>query len=97
MLDATKLLELALERMGIAMDQLKSLDTECKKALIGFMLQAVKSGDANRYIKQRLAWLKERDEAPVEPPVVRATSRPVDPVPDRSSSTMGPRPRTTKR
>lgn len=97
MFDMTpKLLELALERLGIAAGQLKSLDTECKKSLIGFMIKAVQSGNANEFIKTRLKWLDDY-EAP-EPPVVRATSRPVreDP-PAPAGSTMGPRPRSGKR
>ena len=86
------LIDLALERLGLAASQLKSLDTECKRSLIGFMIKAVQSGNANAYIKERLAWLDEYEERKAEPPpAVRVTSRAVRE--EQESGTMGPRPR----
>lgn len=87
-----QLLEMALQRFGIAAGQLKNIDSECKKALVSFVFQAVQSGDANSFIKERLRWLESYVPASdVPPPAARVSTRPVDPAP--SSSTSGPRPR----
>lgn len=76
------LFEMAMARFGIAAAQLKSIDTDTKKAIFRFFLSALQSGDANAYIKEALAWLEERREKaaappPEPPPAYRATSRPV--------------------
>lgn len=77
-----QLFEMAMARIGIAMGQLKSIDTETKKAILRFFVQALHSGDANAYIKEALAFIdsREKPEATPEPspaPAYRATSRPI--------------------
>ncbi len=77
------LLEMAMARFGIAAAQLKSIDTDAKKAIFRFFIQALQSGDANAYIKEALAhldaWSETRRPPEPEPPApsYRATSRPI--------------------
>lgn len=79
-----QLLEMAMARLGIAASQLKNIDTDAKKAMFRFFIQALHSGDANAYIKEAFALIDERDarrEAepprPEPAPAYRATSRPI--------------------
>jgi hypothetical protein len=52
-----QLLEMAMSRLGIAANQLKSIDTDAKKAMFRFLIKALHSGDANAYIKGALAYV----------------------------------------
>lgn len=73
-----ELLEMGLTRLGIAAGQLKQIDTECKKALIRFVMDATASGNANEYIKERLRWLESYAPEASAPPTTRATARVVE-------------------
>ena len=75
-----QLLDLALEKLGVAAGQLKAIDGETKGLLAHFFMKALKSGNANAYIKTRLRWMDgfDKGEAPAatrEPPAVKVTSR----------------------
>lgn len=73
-------------RLGIAASQLKNIDTDAKKAMFRFFIQALHSGDANAYLKEAFAYIDARDAArdippppprPEPPPSYKASSRPI--------------------
>lgn len=72
-----ELLQKGLTSLGIAAGQLKHIDEDTKKALGRFAMAAMASGDTNGYVKERLAWLEQRDREPPAPSgkTVRVTSR----------------------
>lgn len=78
-----QLLEMAMARLGIAANQLKNIDTDAKKAMFRFFIQALHSGDANAYIKEAFAYIDARDargsepERPEPAPTYKASSRPI--------------------
>lgn len=77
-----QLLEMAMARLGIAASQLKNIDTDAKKAIFRFFINALHSGDANAYIKEAFAYIDRRDAAEAPPstepaPTYKATSRPI--------------------
>ena len=63
-----EMLQKGLMGLGIAAGQFKNLDPEVKQALARFAMAAVASGDANGYLKERLHWIDERENAPPKPP-----------------------------
>ena len=74
-----ELLEMGMARLGIAAAQLKSIDTDTKKAFVRLFVRAFETGNANSYLKERLDWLEKKDSEPEPPPpTVRVTSRVVE-------------------
>lgn len=63
-----QLLEMAMARLGVAARQLEGIETETKKAMFRFLIQALHSGDANAYIKEAMAYIDERDARAAAPP-----------------------------
>lgn len=74
-----QLLEIGLEKLGIAAAQLKTISPEVKKALVKLLFQAVASGDASSFLEKRLRWIDEYEEpGPRQPErTVRATAHEV--------------------
>jgi hypothetical protein len=72
-----QLLEMGLARLGIFAGQFKNIDTESKRLLVRFVLNAADSGDINVYIKKRLGYLESHDEEFERPEPVKAQSREV--------------------
>lgn len=70
-----ELLEMGLTRIGTFAGQFKNLDTDAKKALVRFIMSAADSGDANRFVKTRLAYLEAHDEDIDRPPPVEVKAR----------------------
>lgn len=70
------MVELLLGQLGIAGEQVRSIDGETKKLFIALMVKAVASGNANAYLKARLQYLSRAgddyegrdDTQPVPPP-----------------------------
>lgn len=74
------MLEMALGRLGSFAAQFRDLDTDAKKALVRFIMTAAGSGDANAYIKSRLAVVEQYDERGGErPPPVEGKARVTSP------------------
>jgi hypothetical protein len=74
-----QVLEMALGRIGMFAGQFKDLDGDAKKALVRFVLTAAESGDANAYIKTRLALVERHDEELQRPPPVEGKARVTSP------------------
>lgn len=78
-----QLLEMAMARIGLFAGQFKDIDADAKKALIRFILTAAESGNANAYIKSRLAVIdaydQDADEHGDRPPPVEGKARVTSP------------------
>lgn len=73
-----EMLQKGLMSIGLAAGQIKLIDDEVKAQLARLVMRAVASGNANEFLKERLGWIEERENAPEpEPPPknVRVTSR----------------------
>jgi hypothetical protein len=68
-----ELLQKGLTGLGIAAGQIKQLDEETKAAAGRFAMRALGSGDLNRYVKEALAYVEARDQAPPRPKRATAT------------------------
>ena len=86
-----ELLEMGMARLGIAAAQLKAIDTDTKKAFVRLFMTAFGTGDANAYLKKRLAWIEDKDSEPEPPPPVRARSRVVEGKFDEVAGRKSPR------
>jgi hypothetical protein len=73
-----ELLEMGLTRLGVFAGQFKNLDADAKKAFIRFVMTAAESGDANHYLKTRLAFIEKHDDEIDRPPPVEVKSRVID-------------------
>lgn len=72
------LFEMGLARFGIAAAQLKAIDPDTRKAFVRLIMTAVGTGDANGYLKERLAWIEARDSEPPPIPTRVVTSKVVE-------------------
>ena len=70
-----ELLEMGLTRLGNFVGQFKNLDADAKKALVRFVMSAAQSGDANAYVKSRLAWLEAHEDEIDRPPPLEGKAR----------------------
>ena len=75
-----ELLQKGLTALGVAAGHLRNIDEETRRGIAKLAVQAAMSGDANRYLKERLRWIDERENEPEPAPPprnVRATARAV--------------------
>lgn len=91
-----ELLQKALTALGVAAGHLRNIDEETRRGIAKLAVQAAMSGDANRYLKERLRWIDERESQPEPAPPprnVRATSRTVPMEAEFVEDSDQPRPR----